>query len=68
MAKLTDVVDFPTPPLPDPTAINRLTLDSNTFSTVLSVLTLSVVLLCLFYYASTVIYFLVCFGSLSCQV
>ena len=50
MAKLTDVVDFPTPPLPDPTAINRLTLDSNTFSTVLSVLTLSVVLLCLFYF------------------
>ena len=47
MAKFTEVVDFPTPPLPDPTAINRLTFDSITFSTVLSVFTLSVVLLCL---------------------
>ena len=48
MAKFTEVVDFPTPPLPDPTAINRLTCDSITFSTVLLGFSLSLVLLCLF--------------------
>jgi len=33
MAIFADVVDFPTPPLPDPMATNLLTLLSRTFST-----------------------------------